>query len=244
MIGLRFNSVAIPQGATIDSAIVEFEVDETEATGEVHGIVTGEDVDSAAALVNDAFHLRDRLAANPTVATSSFAWTADYTVSTKVPTSDISSIIQDIVDRAGWNSGQSIVLFFTEDMNPDAADIDFIDPTDPWAPRSSTYVLDSSNWDTGVTVTIAAIDDSDLETDPDPITLTSTASSGDAAWDGVSVADVIVNVAENECGAWSFSAYDVNTDCFVGLADLAMFLDEYLTCTTPNISGCVETYRP
>ncbi len=243
IIGLRFQNVAIEQGATINSAIVEFEVDVAH-DAQVYGIITGENVDNAPAFLEDYFNLQDRLAANPTTATSSFAWTADYAVSTKVPTSDISSIIQEIVDRASWASGNSIVLFFAEDPGADGTDIEFIDATDPWAPRSSTYVLDSSNWDTGVTVTIAAIDDKDLETDPDLVTLTATTSSADADWTGLSVADVIVSVGENECGTWPLKAYDFDFDCYVGIGDLAIIFDEYLTCTTPNVPGCVETYRP
>ncbi len=245
MIALRFNSVSIPQGAVINSAVVEFEVDVARGGGEVHGIVTGEAVVDSPPLVDATFHIRDRLAANPTSATVTFIWAGNYAVDEKVPTSDIAAIIQEIVDQPTWVSGYSIVLFFTENMYPDVADIDFIDATDPWALRSSTYVLDSGNWE-GVTVTIAAIDDDDLETDPDLITLTARTSSTDPDWTGVAVADVIVSIGENECGAWSFKAYDFDENCYVDMGDLAMILDEWLTCTTPNVigSGCVETYRP
>jgi hypothetical protein len=245
IIALRFNTVAIPQGVTIDSAFVQFEVDATSASGEVHGIITGENVGDAAPLANTTYELRDRLAANGTIATSSFVWTADYAVDDKVPTADFASVIQEIVDRPDWGIANSLVLFFTEDMNPDPADIDFIDATDPWDPRSETYVLDSGNWE-GVTVTIAAIDDDDLETDPDVITLTARTSSTDPDWTGVAVPDVIVSIGENECGVWLFKVYDFDENCYVDMGDLAMILDEWLTCTMPNVigSGCVETYRP
>jgi hypothetical protein len=244
MIGLRFNTIAIPQGATINSAIIQFQVDETEASGEVHGIITGEAVDDAELFdLATNFRLRDRLAANGTSATSSFVWTADYAADDKVPTADFASVIQEIVDRPDWGIANSLVLFFTEDMNPDPDDIEFIDATDPWALRSETYVLDSGNWE-GVTVTIAAIDDDDLETDPDLITLTARTSSTDPDWTGVAVADVIVSIGENDCGAWSFKVYDLDKDCYVGMGDLAMILDEWVTCTLPNVGGCTETYRP
>ncbi len=242
IIGLRFNNVAIPQGATVDSAIVEFEVDLTNPPGEVAGIVTGEDVDNAPALVAENLHLTNRLAANPTTATSSFSWTEDYAVDDKVPTPDIASIIQEIVDRASWASGNSIVLFFTDDMTLKAADIEFIDATDPWAPRSSTYVLDSSNWE-GVTVTIAAIDDSLIEADPEEVTVTATASSSNPDWDGLSVADVTVFVLENECGARGYLLVDLNKDCVVGLGDLAMFASQFGTCTDPQFPAICDDDR-
>ncbi len=243
IIGLRFNTVAIPQGVTIDSAIIEFVVDETENSGEVHGLVTGEYVGNAPALAATTFEFRDRLAANATIATSTFIWTADYAVDDKVPTADFASVIQEIVDRPDWALGNSMVLFITEDMGPDPADIDFIDATDPWALRSETYVLDSSNWQ-GVTVTIAAIDDDDLETDPDLITLTARTSSTDPDWTGLPVPEVIVSIGENECGAWLFESHDFNKDCYIDMADLAMLIEDWLTCTTPNVGGCIPDYRP
>ncbi len=242
-IGLRFNSVAIPQGATIDTAIIEFAVDETNTSGEVHGYVTGEAVIDAPAIGSTAFELTNRLAANPT-ASVPFAWTADYAVDDIVLTPDIASIIQEIVDQPGWLSGKSILIFLTEQVNYAPVDIEFIDATSPWDPVASTYVLDGSNWEAGVTVTIAAIDDSELESNPHQATLAATASSADVDWDGLPVADVIVNIGDNECGAWSFATYDLNDDCYVDMGDLAMILQEWLTCTTPNISGCIEDYRP
>ena len=99
-------------------------------------------------------------------------------------------------------------------------------------------MLDSTNWQ-GVTVTIAAIDDDEFEGDPDLITLTATSESlEDPAWTGLTVADVIVSVVDNDCGLWSFKTYDFDEDCYVGIGDLAMLLDEYLLCTLPNVSGC------
>ncbi len=234
IIACLFLDVDIPQGATIDSARVDFQIDETENTGEVYGIITGENVDNAAAIANTAYTLTDRFAANPTTATSTFAWTDDYAVGDVVPTGDISSVIQEIVNRPGWTPLNDILLFFTEDPYPDPVDIEFVG-------GSRTYVLDSSNWDTGVTVTIKAVDDADLEVDPDVKTLISTASSTDPAWDGLPVSDVIVGIDENECGSWGFiEPYDINRNCFIDLGDLAMIAAEWLTCTTPNTGTCID----
>ena len=245
IIGLRFNDIAIVQGRTIVSAVVKFVVDETEASGEVHGFVTGEAVDSAAPFdVATAYRLRDRLAANPTTSVP-FIWTADYAIGETIVTSDIGPIIQEIVNRPSWGVGNSIALFLTETMYPDVPDIDFINATDPWALRgSSTYVLDTNNWQ-GVTVTIAAIDDEELEPDPDTVTLEHEVV-GTGVWAGVQADPVEVSITENECGAWLFKAYDFNQNCFVDIADLADIVDAWLTCTWPNIpgSGCVDIYKP
>ncbi len=233
IIGLRFTGINIPQGATIDSASVEFIIDETENDGEVYGFITGEKVIDAPLLENINFHLRDRLAANPTAATSSFTWTETYAIGDSLPTPDIASIIQEIVNQAGWTSGSSIVLFFTEDMNPDPLDLESV----------ATYVLDSSNWETGVTVTITAVDDDVLEVDPEETTLTVTTSSTDSEWDGLSVADVTVFVLENECGAWGFDPLDLNTDCVIDIADLALFASQFEMCSDPQYRVLCEDVR-
>ncbi len=233
IIGLRFTTVNIPQGATIDSAIVEFQVDQPAASGEIYGIISAENVDDADPIADVVYELTDRQAANSTTATSAFTWTDDYVVTDIVATGDFSSVIQEIVNRPGWTPGNDILIFLYPDPNPDPADIEFVG-------GSTTYVLDSSNWDTGVTVTIKAVDDDDLEVYPDMITLTSTSSSTDSAWTGLPVSDVVVAIDEDECGAWGFQTYDFNTDCYVDLGDLNLIALEWLTCSTPNTGTCVD----
>lgn len=46
IVGMRFKNVAIPQGATISSAYLEFETDETES-GATSVVIFGENVDDA-----------------------------------------------------------------------------------------------------------------------------------------------------------------------------------------------------
>ena len=54
---------------------------------------------------------------------------------------------------------------------------------------------------------------------------------------------VIVAIDDNECGAWSFVAYDFDGNCYVDLADFVKILEEWLVCTMPNVPGstCVDT---
>ncbi len=246
VIGLRFQNVTIAKDSIIDSAFVDFERDEAEASGYVLGFITGEAVGDAPAFVGGAasFDFTTRLAANPTT-TVSFVWAGDYGGSEIVPTSDIASIIQEIVNLDDWVSGNSIVLFFYKDTGALPFELEFIDSTTlaVLGQGSWDYVLDSSNWDTGVTVTIAAVDDSELEANPELATLTATTSSADAYWIGVDVDPVIVAIDDNECGAWSFAAYDFDGNCFIDLGDFVKILEEWLVCTMPNVPGstCVDT---
>ncbi len=245
VIGLRFQNVTIAKDAIIDSAFVDFERDEAEASGEVHGFITGEAIGNAPAFVGGAasFDFTTRLAANPTT-TVPFLWAEDYGGSEIVPTSDIASIIQEIVNGDDWVSGNSIVLFFTKNTDDHPFDLEFIDTTTlaVLGQGSWDYVLDSSNWE-GVTVTIAAIDDDLFEgIDPEMITLEHQVA-GTGVWAGVQADSVEVSIIENDCGAWSFEVHDFNQDCVVDLGDLVELVNAWLTCTRPNIpgSGCVDT---
>ncbi len=43
-----------------------------------------------------------------------------------------------------------------------------------------------------------------------------------------------------ECGVWGYLASDFNKDCVVDMADMAMFVEGWLSCTLPYQTGCVS----
>lgn len=100
--GLRFQGVTIPQGSTINSAtltVVGREPTSIDATNSVL-LVVGDDVDNSGAI--GASH-------RPTS-----GWTDTTATATKNGlaagdnTIDVTSIVQEIVNRAGWSSGNAI----------------------------------------------------------------------------------------------------------------------------------------
>lgn len=108
-IGWRFQNVTIPQGATINSAILSLmptgsTVDEPEHT------FFGEDVDNAALFVAGAgtFTISSRAMTAASVLWSNANLGADGATYFNVP--DIAALIQEVVNRAGWVSGNSIVI--------------------------------------------------------------------------------------------------------------------------------------
>ena len=105
-VGMRFLNVGILQGAAIASAELEFETDELD-TGTTDVVIYGQDVYDAATFTNTAFNISNRPATTASVAWSIPPWN---TVSEKHTTPDISSIIQEIVDRPGWTSGNDMVM--------------------------------------------------------------------------------------------------------------------------------------
>ncbi|TWX70672.1 hypothetical protein ESZ36_03135 [Colwellia demingiae] len=106
IIGMRFKSVDIPKGATINSAYIEFETDERDS-GTTTLIIAGEDADSPKEFKNGKRDISKR-----TKTLASINWTPSAWNSTNElhQTPDISTIIQEIVDRTGWAANNNLVL--------------------------------------------------------------------------------------------------------------------------------------
>lgn len=102
----RFQNVTIPQGETIVSAILTVYAHEDE---EDEAIITvyGEAVDNSEAFAEDEA-LADR-----TFTTAFVDWTCSdsWTMWESYSSPDLKSIIQEIVDRPGWASGNALTLF-------------------------------------------------------------------------------------------------------------------------------------
>jgi hypothetical protein len=117
-IGIRFTGMAIPQGATIQRAYIQFATkgDKNATSGTI--VIKGEDVDNASTFTSVGFNVSNR----PTT-TSSVSW-AGTTSSTwgtssggqqgaDQRTPDLKSIVQTVVSRTGWVSGNALAFVFT-----------------------------------------------------------------------------------------------------------------------------------
>ncbi len=106
-LGLRFLNVTVPQGATITNAYIEFETDEIDS--EVTNMTFyGEDIDDAPTFSTTVYNISSRTRTVNSVSWNSVpAWN---TVDEKHQTPDLSSIIQEIVNRGGWVSGNNLAI--------------------------------------------------------------------------------------------------------------------------------------
>lgn len=104
--GVRFQNVTIPPGALILSAVAQFVVFST--IDDPNHTIYGEDIDDAPAFTIDGANLSSRTRTTATATWTSSGLGADSV--TYFPTPDLSAIIQEIVDRGGWASGNAIVL--------------------------------------------------------------------------------------------------------------------------------------
>ena len=106
---MRFLNVTIPKDAIIDSAYLKLLCSVSKATTTVNTNVVGEAADDAATFSTIAdFNGRGR--------TVSVAWNniPAWTAAVEYSSPDIKTIIQAIVNRAGWSSGNDMALFWED----------------------------------------------------------------------------------------------------------------------------------
>ena len=108
LVGLRFNNLDIPQGSVIIEAYIEFEVDVTNSES-TSVIFRGQASDNPATFVRQSDNISSRPMTSASVAWNNLAsW---LLVNEKRVTPDLSVIVQEIVNRPSWATGNSLVIF-------------------------------------------------------------------------------------------------------------------------------------
>jgi len=114
--GLRFQNIPIPQGSTIDSAYILVFSHEGKSTEDVARItIVGEAADNPQTYTLDAL-ITDRPATETSV-----LWEVaeEWEIWQPYRTADISSIVQELVDREGWMPGNAMAfMLLGEDQGP------------------------------------------------------------------------------------------------------------------------------
>lgn len=110
-VGLRFRGVPVEQGATITNAYLQFQADESQS-GATTLTIQGQAADNAPVFVNASFNISSRPRTSASASWSPPAWTAGQAGPAQ-RTGNIAPVIQEIVNRQGWVSGNSLVLIVT-----------------------------------------------------------------------------------------------------------------------------------
>jgi hypothetical protein len=110
LVGLRFAGLAIPQGAIITSATIQFTADEAQSETTTLDI-TVEAADHAAAFSATAGNLSNRPITATRVVWQPSAWSVLGEAAASQRTPNLAGIVQEIVSRPGWASGNAIALF-------------------------------------------------------------------------------------------------------------------------------------
>ena len=106
-VGMRFTNITIPRGATILNAYVEFEVDET-GSNPTSVLIQAQASDNAPTFTTSTSNISSRARTTAQVAWNNIpAWTV---LNAKWQTPNISFMIQEVVNRPAWASGNSMVI--------------------------------------------------------------------------------------------------------------------------------------
>ncbi len=107
VVGIRFQNITIPQGATVTNAYLEFTVDETD-TESTNLTFHGENTDSSSPFTTANYNITNRSKTSSYIPWDNVpSWT---TVGDTHQTPDLTSIIQEIINRPSWQSGNALTI--------------------------------------------------------------------------------------------------------------------------------------
>jgi len=111
-VGMRFVGINVPQGAAVSSAYVQFQSDGA-TTAATSLTIQGQAADNPATFATTSGDLSGRARTTAAVSWSPPAWNTSGQAGADQQTPNVASVIQEIVDRPGWLSGNSMVVIVT-----------------------------------------------------------------------------------------------------------------------------------
>ncbi|MGY1620128.1 PKD domain-containing protein [Geodermatophilus sp. SYSU D00691] len=111
-VGLRFTEVTVPRGATITRAYVQFQVDEA-TTAAANLTIAGQAADNPPAFTTTAGDVSGRPRTTASVGWTPPSWPTVGARGQDQQTANLTPVVQEIVSRSGWASGNALVLVLT-----------------------------------------------------------------------------------------------------------------------------------
>ncbi|MBS1794696.1 MAG: hypothetical protein JSS81_12625 [Acidobacteria bacterium] len=108
-VGVRFTGVGVPKNASVTSAYLEFtprDDGQTVNTGNPTITIRAQDADNAATFTTTANDVSSR----PTTAASATWSPGSWTVGTAAQTTDVTALVQAVVNRTGWTNGNAMAF--------------------------------------------------------------------------------------------------------------------------------------
>lgn len=160
LVGIRFENIALPQDAVINSAYVQFSVDETNNMNPCELSIRGEAADNSVAFSSEDEDISSRELTDATVIWTPPEWENEGAQATAQQTPDISDIIYEIINRPGWTPSNDLSIIISGDGRRTASAGDaelIIDYQVNLAPEVSLNApTDQSVYDTLETISIEA----------------------------------------------------------------------------------------
>ncbi len=110
-VGIRWAGLSIPKGATITAAYVQFTSKESRSETTKLSI-RGQAADNAPAFTKTPANVSARALTSASVNWAPAAWSQDQASSSQ-RTPDLRAVIQEIVNRSGWASGNALAMIIT-----------------------------------------------------------------------------------------------------------------------------------
>lgn len=111
--GLRFNNVTIPKSATISSAYLTLTASSSYSGSGCYTRIRAENVDNATTFIDNSGTFDVRWA-NSTTAVVDWDTIPSWTAGSIYNSPEIKTVVQEVINRAGWSSGNSIVIFWED----------------------------------------------------------------------------------------------------------------------------------
>ncbi len=108
-VGVRFTGVGIPKGATVTKAYIQFTTDETKS-GSTSLSIRAHNSDNASAFTSTANNISSRSLTSGSVSWSPAAWNSVGESGSAQRTPELKSLVQAVVNRSGWQSGNAVVF--------------------------------------------------------------------------------------------------------------------------------------
>lgn len=109
-VGLRFSDIGASQGATVNAAYIQFTAKDSESQG-ADLEIRAQTADNAGAFTTATNNLSSRSMTDPVAWDNIPAWSGGNWYETP----NLATIVQQVVDRGGWSSGNSMVFKVTGD---------------------------------------------------------------------------------------------------------------------------------
>ena len=112
-VGLRFAGVAVPPGATISNAYIQFTTQATGPTAVTSLTIKGEAADNPGTFTTTLGNISARATTSAAVGWSVPIWTSVGAAGQDQRTPNLATVVQQLVSRPGWANGNAIVLIIT-----------------------------------------------------------------------------------------------------------------------------------
>jgi hypothetical protein len=111
-VGLRFAGVTIPAGATVTSAYLQFR-NHANNSSVANLVITGQAADNGASFANTDNNISLRPRTTASVSWAPVPWTTVGEAGVAQRSPDLTSVVQQVVSRPGWVSGNALVFIIT-----------------------------------------------------------------------------------------------------------------------------------